>query len=125
MGDQTRATSVTFSPDGTTLAASDGRTLRLWDAASGVPIGQSLMYAGMHFERVAFSSDGKTLATVVAGDTRENQVVIWDMSTDSWHARACGIANRNFTCTEWQRYFDDIPYKPICPHLQVPEDCVQ
>jgi hypothetical protein len=35
----------------------------------------------------------------------------------------CKTAGRNLTCDEWQRYFVDELYSPICPDLPYPKDC--
>ena len=54
---------MAFSPDGKTLltGCNDG-TVRLWDPATGQPIGPDLRQQGMIWA-VAFSPDGKTLLT--------------------------------------------------------------
>jgi hypothetical protein len=44
------------------------------------------------------------------------------ISLDSLVPRACRLANRNLTRTEWQRYLGGLPYRPTCPNLPVPED---
>ena len=55
--------SVAFSPDGkTVLTGSCDKTARLWDAATGQPIGQPLAHQGA-VGAVAFSPDGKTVLT--------------------------------------------------------------
>ncbi len=43
------------------------------------------------------------------------------MHVQSWLKRACYIANSNLTRDEWQRYMGDIPYRPTCPNLPVPQ----
>jgi WD40 repeat protein/tetratricopeptide (TPR) repeat protein len=63
MGHQAPVYGVAFSPDGKTIATgSVDKTVRLWDLATGQPIGPILRHAGPVFS-VAFLDDGKTLLT--------------------------------------------------------------
>ena len=61
---------------------------------------------------LAFSPDGKT---VVSGGA--DSIWIWDVDVASWQARACGIANRNLTKEESQRFFGDDTHITTCPNL--------
>jgi eukaryotic-like serine/threonine-protein kinase len=84
---QGRVESITFSPDGNSILSESNVTnvsgegshdvkLRLWGAATGRPIGQSL--AHQHYARsVAFSPDGKTF---LAGSV-DNPAQLWDAAT--------------------------------------------
>jgi WD40 repeat protein len=67
---------------------------------------------------VAFSPDGKTLAS----GSGDKSIILWDVSLESWQARACRIANRNLTRAEWKQYIGDIePYRATCPGLPLEE----
>ena len=80
LGHLSDISSVTFSPDGETLASGSGDKLYLWDIASGA---RKLSITG-HMDGVysiAFSPDGKTLAS----GSRE-QILLWDTTTGTHEA---------------------------------------
>ncbi len=63
-----------FSPDGKTIAtASQDKTARLWDVATGQPIG-AIMRHDDHVDRVTFRPDGRLIATASLDKT----VRFWD-----------------------------------------------
>jgi WD40 repeat protein len=64
---------VTFSPDGERLAASDGRTVRVWNAATGQEILTLPSLEGF-VTRMAYSPDGSRLAAA----SLDGKVLVWD-----------------------------------------------
>ncbi len=76
--------SIAFSPDGLTLAsASNDRTIRLWDAATGEPISLLTEHASS-VGQVIFSPDGLTIASVECVDYWDEcaePVILWSTAT--------------------------------------------
>ena len=69
--------SAAFSPDGTRIVtASNDKTARLWDAATGAPIGEAMKHEGQVWS-AAFSPDGTRIVT--ASD--DNTARLWDAAT--------------------------------------------
>ncbi|PKN95507.1 MAG: hypothetical protein CVU44_02130 [Chloroflexi bacterium HGW-Chloroflexi-6] len=107
---QGRVLALAFSPDGKILAAGhDNFYLTLWDVASRQPLTRPYLRHTDGVHSLAFSSDGNLLAS--AG----NEIVLWDLSPESWLKKACNIAGRNFTQIEWQQFFSGEEYRLTCP----------
>ena len=73
-GHQDFVSSVSYSPDGKTLAsASYDKTVKLWDVVTGKEL--KTLYGHQDFVfSVSFSPDGKTLASASA----DNTVILWN-----------------------------------------------
>jgi WD40 repeat protein len=112
---------VAFSPNGRTLASAgcaqvtargncEHGEIRLWDLPTSRQLGQS--FVGHHDVAwtIAFSPDGKKLAS----SSRDGTIIVWDLDLDSWIKRACDIANRNLAEAEWQLYLGDEAYHATC-----------
>jgi roadblock/LC7 domain-containing protein len=66
--------SAQFSPDGQrVVTASEDKTARLWDGASGKPVGELIKHEGMVFS-AQFSPDGQRVVTASADKTAR----LWD-----------------------------------------------
>jgi WD40 repeat protein/tetratricopeptide (TPR) repeat protein len=73
--------SVAFSRDGKTiLTASMDKTARLWDVASGQPLGPRLVHPAVVTAAV-FSPDGRTILTGTGTRDQPNKAQLWDVAT--------------------------------------------
>ena len=73
-------TSAAYSPDGRRIVtASQDKTARIWDSASGKPIGDPLKGHEAEVMSAAFSPDGRQFVTASADKTAR----IWDAASGS------------------------------------------
>jgi WD40 repeat protein len=102
---------VDLSPDGRTLATtSDDGTARLWDVASGGPVGSPLPGLAQHDLAAAFVDRGTHLVTL----HDNGRGALWDIQPRSWARRACIVAGRTLTRAEWHDALPERAYAPAC-----------
>jgi len=89
---------VAVSPDGRTLASGswDG-TVRLFDIATQQPLGAPLRAVANRPVEPEFTPDGAYLYTV----TNVGKAYRWEARPSAWARRACAVAGRSLTRTEW------------------------
>ena len=85
---------LAIAPDGRTLVSGDvGGTIRLWDLATGRPLGSLEGHTGPM--RFAFSADGRFLASAASSVVGpRSEVWLWELSTRRVVARLGGLEGR-------------------------------
>ena len=102
---------VNLSPDAHTLATtSDDGTTHLWDFPSGRSIGAALPGPAQRDAASAFVDAGNRLVTLF----NNGSGYLWDIRPQSWASRACQVARRTLTRTEWNDVMPERKYAPAC-----------
>ena len=110
-GHTAEVASLATSLDGRTLATGslDG-TIRLFDVATRQPLGAPLRAVPNRVVEPRFTPDGAFLFAF----TTAGQAYRWDMRLPSWARRACAVAGRSLTRTEWNDVLPGRDYAPAC-----------
>jgi WD40 repeat protein/serine/threonine protein kinase len=112
---------LSFHPNGRILASSSrDNTIILWDIITQEPIDPPLIghkdwVWGLDFSPATPESAG---GQILASGSRDASIILWQIQLEDWPTRACRMANRNLTPSEWAEFIGpDIPYQNTCPNL--------
>jgi WD40 repeat protein len=122
-GHQRWVSSVAFSPDGQRIVSGGGDgSIRLWETATGKPIGEAFLVPQGNVDSVAFSPDGRR---IVSGG-EDGYVRLWPApSADSaaWRETLCDKLTANMSHEQWNDWVSpDIDYIKACPDLPIAPD---
>ncbi len=83
-----------FSPDGQLIAAAGGRSIRLWDAATGRLVRELPAGDNGHIHSVTFSpTDYRLLAVGYGGQADVSYVALWDIDAGTERTRLTGATD--------------------------------
>jgi len=110
--------SLAFSPDGKLLAAGNNvGEIILLDVDTLSRFGHAFIGGVVAVTSLAFSPDSLSLAS----GSQAGTVTLWDLDVAQWAARACELAERNLSQSEWDKYFPGQEYHKTCEQFPAGE----
>jgi WD40 repeat protein len=113
LADSLAITSLAFDPSGGRFAIAgqgDG-TVKIWFTAGLAQEGPRLASDPGASSTAVFEPGGKALLVVDDG----GGAYAWPTSPAAWQERACSLAGRNLTRTEWAQFVAGPRYTTVCP----------
>ena len=84
--------------------------LRLWDSTTHRSVGPPMQaHDGYADSLIAYGSE-----QMITGSQNDGHVVVWNLDPSTWGPRACELAGRNLTPSEWDLYIGGT-YEKTCP----------
>ncbi len=129
-GNGRRITTLTFNQDSTKLASgtiassstagvreqAGNDTITLWDLTNFEIIGEPFITRHGRVLTIAFSPDGKQLAS----GGLDSRLILWSIDIEDWQQSACQRINREFSQEEWDRYVGSDDFTPVCSDFITP-----
>ena len=92
--------------------------MRLWDAVTGIPVGEPLTGHTSFVSSVAFSPDG----TRIVSGSDDNTLRLWPTFPEPTSA-ICAKLTTNMSHQQWRDWVSpDIDYTKVCPDLPIAPD---
>ncbi|MFF5209407.1 protein kinase [Streptosporangium sp. NPDC000396] len=103
---------VAYSPRGDVVAAvMDNQKVMLWDARSGLRLGQPIVAHPARIASLAFDADGSRLFTVDETGALAEHVIDPGQAV----AAVCARVGETLPEKDWNAYLPGTPYRDICP----------
>jgi WD40 repeat protein len=111
-----RRGALALSADGSALGAgSNDGSITVWDLSRRQLLGTvrgPAPQGGAPPVKVAFTSDGTTMASAVHG----GGLMVWELDVESWREHACAVARRDLTPEERSLHVGSaVPAHDVCP----------